>query len=1395
MIKIKIIPNLLSKRDRVFFNTAYDGSMTIRDYLDKYKIDYQDMKILCSDRGVVSDLDTKINKIKNIDCEIIVTSNVQVPTIISIVSWLMAAYAVVKPYIAFALFAYSIYSATQKPKTPNFNSGNATSGIDEGSPNSGWDGATTINQVGVAIPVVYGEYRVGGNIINRYISKDGDNNFLNMLLGVCEGEIESITDIKIAENPIDNYSAIETYIRLGTNTQDIIPNFEDLHNLYSLGITLLKNAEYEYTTQDNDVEGFDIHFRCPNGLYQVDKQNGNVLAWTVTANIYFRIHGESTWTLAGTKTISALNRTIVRGIFSHRGLTANQYDIKVVRTSDNSSLDPIKAGDLTLYQIDEIQTDDVIYPNLALFAIKALATEQLQGNEPNVTMLVKGTKVSVPYVLYQGVEVDWEDYYYDSTTSQFKRFIDDGVCTWDNETYVTRWSANPVWCLKDLLVNTRYGLGEFISATDLDDTELLEMALYCEERVSDGDEGYEKRYRLDIVIDSNTRAMDAILQLCTAFDAFPVYSGGKLSFKIDKPEDPVQLFTMGNIIKDSFQMSWRADNDAPNVIHAQYNDIDEDGKVNIVSYFDDVVVAQYPAREQTIRIFTSRKTYALRGARRALAVAKYIDRGISFKASIDAIACQAGDVISVAHDVPQWSVGSGRVLSGSSTTKIQLDRNITIESGTYEIQVRLANGTIEERVITDAPGTYSEVNVSVAFSSAPAAFDIYAIGVENILVKDFRVISLQKTDKFEMQIVAMEYNSNIFDDSSITVPDTNYSSLSVDLENVSNLILSEGLIKQNDGTWANSIEVWFNKPEYSVNSGLSMYDHAEIYLSDDSGVSWRKVGESWGENFSITDPLLRIGWTYQVSVRAIGKYSSRPLSASPQGTITLVGGNTIPPDVVNLQIYGQGQDTYFNGRDVKFSWARRSTFGSGDVPAGTDAGLAIRDVSFKDFQVDILVDGVVKRTEFVTDNWYEYTFDKNARDNSNSPVASFTIRVYQRNHYNKLSTNPSTLTVTNPAPKRISGVSWDFGGKDLVISWSPQPVCDLDFRRYKIIVIGDGGAITYYRDSTSFFYGYDENVARNGGFGNRNVTVNIYTEDWFGQLSNVYTIGAVNYAPGVPIVTITPFFNMAMLKWDDVNDTDLKYYEVWQSETNLWAGEEVLADKVAGKMSLVKCDSEDKTLFFKVRGVDNFGAGEFTGPHQAVFIAIDSEDVTRTGTLITLLAQIDSAVIEQLTVANIDAGKITSGYLSSDRIEADSITADKLDVSQLSAIAADLGTIVAGLITGATIRTAASGARSIMDSGGIRSYNSSDTKILDVVASGDDAGDILLGNFAGGNGVKYDSSEGELLVSGDISATSGLFSGVVKVGTAGKVYIDGANEVIKVYDDSNNLRVELGKLA
>lgn len=125
-----------------------------------------------------------------------------------------------------------------------------------------------------------------------------------------------------------------------------------------------------------------------------------------------------------------------------------------------------------------------------------------------------------------------------------------------------------------------------------------------------------------------------------------------------------------------------------------------------------------------------------------------------------------------------------------------------------------------------------------------------------------------------------------------------------------------------------------------------------------------------------------------------------------------------------------------------------------------------------------------------------------------------------------------------------------------------------------------------------------------------------------------------------------------------------------------------------------------------------------------------------------------SATIGRVTTDHIAAATITA-----DNIAANTITANKMDVSELSAIAADLGTITAGTVTGATIRTAAAGARVVLDStNGIQVYNAAAAQTVSILTTG--AGWIgtaasIAWNTAGGVTI-----DGGLLVDGTIVATA-----------------------------------------
>jgi predicted phage tail protein len=272
-----------------------------------------------------------------------------------------------------------------------------------------------------------------------------------------------------------------------------------------------------------------------------------------------------------------------------------------------------------------------------------------------------------------------------------------------------------------------------------------------------------------------------------------------------------------------------------------------------------------------------------------------------------------GDVISISHDVPQWGV-SGRILVGSTTTLVKLDQSVTIEVGkTYKILVGHNSDTIEERTITDGPGTYTEVNVSTAFSEAPGEFAKYAFGESGKVIKDFRVMQFKRVNEGEAEITAIEYNASIYDTDTIVLPTANASMLTLDIPDVTDLELTERIVKLNDGTIENIIDVWFNPP---VTTGyqINIFDKAKIYLSDNTGVTWTFIGETSGRHFQIQGGIVD-GKTYRIAVVSQSRNGkANAITDSPYSDITVAGKTSPPSDVTGFDVYQEGNCLSLAGR-------------------------------------------------------------------------------------------------------------------------------------------------------------------------------------------------------------------------------------------------------------------------------------------------------------------------------------------------------------------------------------------------------------------------------------------------------------------------------------------------
>lgn len=158
------------------------------------------------------------------------------------------------------------------------------------------------------------------------------------------------------------------------------------------------------------------------------------------------------------------------------GSGRDEYDIRIFRTDGGASDDFEVENKLVLSSVTEIVEGEFIYPYTALLGLKIKATGQLSGSPPNVTVLVKGRKISVPS-LTGGSYPSFEKCYWDDTDGRWE--YDGSVRYWDESTYTTEYCSNSMLVVRDLLTDTRIGLGEYITTSDLYTFGVIEAIKRC----------------------------------------------------------------------------------------------------------------------------------------------------------------------------------------------------------------------------------------------------------------------------------------------------------------------------------------------------------------------------------------------------------------------------------------------------------------------------------------------------------------------------------------------------------------------------------------------------------------------------------------------------------------------------------------------------------------------------------------------------------------------------------------------------------------------------------------------------------------------------------------------------------------------------------------------------
>ena len=128
---------------------------------------------------------------------------------------------------------------------------------------------------------------------------------------------------------------------------------------------------------------------------------------------------------------------------------------------------------------------------------------------------------------------------------------------------------------------------------------------------------------------------------------------------------------------------------------------------------------------------------------------------LTYKASVDHLHAQPGDVIVMTEKSIVGADLGGRIVS-ASTTGATLDRNITIEGGKgYTLHVTLPDGTVAQRKVTTSPGITGSVSFDKALPLSPMPEASWVLEVSDLRPRQFRVMGVSDGGDLEYTIAAV----------------------------------------------------------------------------------------------------------------------------------------------------------------------------------------------------------------------------------------------------------------------------------------------------------------------------------------------------------------------------------------------------------------------------------------------------------------------------------------------------------------------------------------------------------------------------------------------------------------------------------------------------------------
>ncbi|MGY4639066.1 host specificity protein J [Pseudomonas sp. TE24901] len=331
---------------------------------------------------------------------------------------------------------------------------------------------------------------------------------------------------------------------------------------------------------------------------------------------------------------------------------------------------------------------------------------------------------------------------------------------WDG-TFKEAYTNNPTWATLGITTNDRFGLGRRIKPWMVDKWELYRISQYCDQLVPDGKGGQEPRFICNLNLQSKADAWSLLRDISAIYRGMTYWAQGQVFTLADMPRatDFDFAYTRANVIDGKFTYSSASERTRYTRALISYDNPLNNFDTDVTAVTDAKLQRRYGDNPLEISaIGCTRESEAQRRGKWAL-LTNSKDRAVTFKVGLDGRIPLPGYVIPIADELLAGRPVGGRI-SAVNGKVITLDRDTQAKPGDRLI-LNLPDGKCEGRTVQLVSGR--QVTVTVAYSVTPERELVWALDADDLAIPLYRVVSVARPEPGVFEISAVQYDPSKFD--------------------------------------------------------------------------------------------------------------------------------------------------------------------------------------------------------------------------------------------------------------------------------------------------------------------------------------------------------------------------------------------------------------------------------------------------------------------------------------------------------------------------------------------------------------------------------------------------------------------------------------------------------